>query len=237
MTPITYIELQNTPIFKQLELEEALLRAHNENFCLINTGTPSPAVVMGISAPIEDHLNTDYIKAQKIDVIKRFSGGGTVVVDENTVFITFIFNHKSLPIHPFPEPILKWAASIYSEVFPFEQFALKENDFVLAEKKFGGNAKYIQKDRWLLHTSFLWDYSKELMQCLKIPSKRPAYREDRNHQDFLITLNKLFSSPLKLKENLRKTLDKNFKVTQTYDKYPNHFLEKPHRKSTQLLNL
>ncbi len=42
------LQLQNMPILEQLRLEEALLRADDRNWILINRGSP-PAIVMGIS--------------------------------------------------------------------------------------------------------------------------------------------------------------------------------------------
>lgn len=52
-------------------------------------------------------------------------------------------------------------------------------------EKIGGNAQYIKKDRWLHHTSFLYDYKPHLMQLLKHPKKTPAYREGRGHEAFV----------------------------------------------------
>lgn len=43
------LKLRGVPILRQLQLEEALLRADSANYCIINEGTPEPAIVMGIS--------------------------------------------------------------------------------------------------------------------------------------------------------------------------------------------
>ena len=43
------LRLTRIPILQQLQLEEALLRADSSNWCIINDGTPAPAIVMGIS--------------------------------------------------------------------------------------------------------------------------------------------------------------------------------------------
>lgn len=44
-------------------------------------------------------------------------------------------------------------------------------------RKFGGNAQAITRQRWLHHTSFLWDFKPENMQLLKAPVRAPDYRE------------------------------------------------------------
>jgi len=71
---------------------------------------------------------------------------------------------------------------------PPPQFKLRENDYVLGERKMGGNAQSIVKDGWLHHTSFLWDYDMKNMEYLTLPNKRPDYRGDRDHDDFLVRL-------------------------------------------------
>jgi hypothetical protein len=50
MQPILkLLRLSRFPIYHQLVLEEALLRATTDNWCLINDGAFAPAIVMGIS--------------------------------------------------------------------------------------------------------------------------------------------------------------------------------------------
>ena len=52
-------------------------------------------------------------------------------------------------------------------------------DYVFGHRKFGGNAQAITKDRWLHHTSFLWDYQQDRMALLKLPARAPEYRAVR----------------------------------------------------------
>lgn len=178
------LHLQNTSIYDQLLLEEQLLREDDRNFCLINIGS-SPAIVMGISGKAEVLVHLDRLP-YSIPILRRFSGGGTVVVDENTVFITFICNKIDHAFPAYPEPILRWVESVLAPAT--EGLKLRENDFVIGEKKCGGNALYIKKDRWLVHTSFLWDYDPSRMGLLKHPVKTPKYREGRLHEEFVCRL-------------------------------------------------
>ena len=46
---INLLRLRSFPILDQLRLEECLLRASRENWCIVNDGTQPPAIVMGIS--------------------------------------------------------------------------------------------------------------------------------------------------------------------------------------------
>lgn len=190
---IDIIYLKNVPIFEQLLLEEKLLRKKEGNFCLFNTGS-SPAAVMGISGKPLELFDTEKIKEKNTPVIKRFSGGGTVLIDENTLFVSFICNKNVFSFPSYPERIMQWSEDVYKKSFTLESFALKENDFVLGNLKCGGNAQYITKDRFIQHTSFLWDFCPKNMECLLHPPKTPLYRKGRSHKEFLCTLKEHFSS-------------------------------------------
>lgn len=229
---IHLIQLKNTPIFEQLQLEEALLRSDERSFCIINHGS-AKAIILGISGDPAAHLNVDAVRKAKIPVIKRFSGGGTVIVDENTLFITFIIAKDHLDIHPFPEPILRWSADLYTDAWHIPHFQLRENDYCIGEKKCGGNAQYIKKDRWLHHTSFLWDYSEKNMELLRLPDKRPKYRHNRPHKDFLCRL-KEYGSMDQLIDRLKEALVKRLYISN----FPlSSWKEKSHRQSAHFLSL
>lgn len=210
-------------------------------------------VIMGIGGKPEKLLNIDKIKDDGVIVIKRFSGGGTVVVDHSSLWTTFIGRTKDIKtVKPYPKDIMKWSADeIFHNVFkrleasyydridqhgtmkrtlmmdtkscglaasfftsktkmpaasnfshshssPNDndrskfQFELRENDYVLGDYKMGGNAQSITSGSWLHHTSFLWDYENENMEYLQIPEKRPSYRGDRNHDNFLVKLKSVY---------------------------------------------
>lgn len=189
---------------------------------------------MGISGKTENDLNIESVRRDQIPVIRRFSGGGTVIVDENTLFITFIMEKSDFDIHAFPEPILRWSAALYKECWKIPDFQLVENDYCIGKKKCGGNAQYIQKERWLHHTTFLWDFAQENMNYLTLPPKRPKYRENRSHLDFLTTLKSHTKDPSQLIGLLKKSLEKRLDVV---DFSLSTWKERAHRKSTVLLEL
>ena len=206
---LNLVHLSHYPIYDQLILEETLLRTDKRNWCIINEGSPT-AIVMGISGKKEELIDCDRAAQNGIPLIKRFSGGGTVIVDENTLFVTFIFQKEAHDFPAYPEPILRWHEHLYREAFAHDHFHLQENDFVIANKKCGGNAQYIKKERWLHHTSFLWNYCNERMSYLLFPKKTPNYRQQRPHTEFLCKLADLFPSRNTMIENLKHTLNKRF---------------------------
>ena len=53
MLKLNLCVLKNVPVWQQLAIEEALLRADDENWCVINEGS-APAIVFGISGKIDE---------------------------------------------------------------------------------------------------------------------------------------------------------------------------------------
>jgi len=221
-------------IFKQLQLEEALLRVDHRNWCILNQGS-SDAIVMGISGKPHELINKESYSRNSVPVIRRFSGGGCVFVDHDTLFVSLICNHKAINIAPFPNQILCWTGDLYKPFFPNNSFQVRENDYVLGNHKFGGNAQYILRNRWLHHTTLLWDYCQEKMNLLSMPPKMPGYREKRPHSDFLCKLHPHFKSQKLFLENFIESLSKHFTVIRSSLVEATPYLEKPHRKATTLL--
>ncbi len=232
---INLLELSSFPIFQQLQLEEALLRAHHENWCIINYGT-TPAIVMGISGQVEKQVNSSLLMHSPLPVIRRFSGGGTVIVDQHTLFVTFIFNAISLPTLCCPQKIMQWTSAFYAPLFKGLDFELRENDYVLGNRKFGGNAQYLCKGRWLHHSSLLWDFSVEKMAYLKMPTKIPLYRDKREHANFLCKLSSVIKHPQELIESIKKELQQHFPIQLASLSTALEIIKKPHRQATQLLS-
>ncbi len=225
------IHLKNCPIFKQLQLEESLLRCDTRNFCILNEGS-SPAIVMGISGQMEQLVDTKKQAQNPLPVIRRFSGGGTVVVDEETLFVSFICQKEAHPFAPYPEQLLRFGESLYQQAWQIPGFHLKENDYVIGERKCAGNAQYLRKDRWLQHTTFLWDYESEKMDYLLHPPKTPQYRQGRAHQDFICKLSNYLPTKDHFFTQLKTALGQRFTVIELSPEDITETTQLPHRKST-----
>ena len=225
------IVLKNYDIYKQLLLEEALLRATNKNWCVLNHGSP-PRIVMGISGKLEKLVDLSKIATSQIPVIKRYSGGGTVIVDADTFFVSLIFQKNIHPFSCYPEPILRWSEGFYKEALGIPDFHLRENDYVIGEKKCGGNAQYIKKSRFVHHTTFLWDFKKSHMDMLLHPEKTPKYRAGRSHHHFLCRMKDYLPKEEVFFQSLIKTLENRYRLQETPLSAVYPLLSENHRKTT-----
>jgi lipoate-protein ligase A len=263
------------PLLDRLCLEEALLRADARNWLVTAHGEPgapgaAPTIVLGVAGQLERLVHVEAAAARGASVLRRFSGGGTVVVDAGTLFAGFVLNQRDVaPARPlFPRDIMRWSEGVYAPVFahtfgggaggagagaqsaaattagahgvattkeantpdgalaasgarpsppvaaqapaaaiakattPFTaasaaaasaapSFSLREHDYCWGDRKVGGNAQSVSRERWVHHTSFLWDFDERNMQLLRLPERRPDYRRDRAHGDFVAALSRL----------------------------------------------
>ncbi len=216
------VKTKQLPIFRLLEIEESIMRANknaHESFFFISQGNPERTIVMGAGDGRTPHklLHTDKCIEDSIPVIKRFSGGGTVIVDKSTIFVGIAassqllhdghFSHhkdkedslKYDGFKPYPLDIMRWTELLYKKCFAqfpaknlSQHFSVRENDYVWnKEKKFGGSAQYVtggKVSRFTHHTSFLWQFDDKNMSYLKLPERRPEYRQSRDHSHFLCKL-------------------------------------------------
>ncbi|XP_024539699.1 uncharacterized protein LOC9660133 [Selaginella moellendorffii] len=96
-----------------------------------------------------------------ISVVRRASGGGTVIVDRDTMFVTLVCSSSFVK----PLAMTCWASKLYTDVFR-DVTGFQMDGFF--ERR--------ACNRGFLHTSFLWDYNPANMNYLKFPPRVPAYR-------------------------------------------------------------
>lgn len=137
--------------------------------CLLNCGVPKPWIVLGLSGKPERLINVGVARERGLGAVRRFTGGGTVVVDHDTAFASLIMNRTDVGLPSTgplsPHAVMEWSMSVYGDVFnprrrsevrspSFVQatltcgshaqvphFQLVENDYTFGDAKFGGNAQ------------------------------------------------------------------------------------------------
>jgi len=59
---------------------------------VVNTEIVKDSIVLGFSGKPLELLNIAKVKKDNLQVIRRYTGGGTVVVDHSTVFASLVLN-------------------------------------------------------------------------------------------------------------------------------------------------
>jgi lipoate-protein ligase A len=150
------------------------------------------AVVMGSSERAEDAVNSEACAQLGVEVLKRCTGGGTVLQTGG------VLNYSLAT--PAPDRLDLMAGfrqgtdliRALLEAFGVAGVVQGTCDVAVAGRKISGNA---QARRWrslLVHGTLLVDFDFDLAEkVLPHPLREPAYRQARSHRDFLVTLRAL----------------------------------------------
>ncbi len=150
------------------------------------------AVVMGASRRLHEDVFALACRADGVPVLRRSSGGGTVVVGPGTLNVTVILPETAAPglwaVDAAHRHVLeRLAAAIGRAGVAVELQGL--GDLTFGGRKCGGSAQRRLQHHFLVHCSILFDLAIDrIEQYLAIPARQPAYRAGRSHSEFLITL-------------------------------------------------
>ncbi|MFC2151228.1 lipoate--protein ligase [Bacteroidota bacterium] len=160
------IQNKYTDPYFNLAAEEYVLKNFKDNCFLLYRN--KPAIIVGKHQNTLAEINYEYVKEQKIDVIRRLSGGGTVFHDLGNLNFTFIQNVENkeniVDFKKYTKPIIEVLQKLGVDA-KFEG----RNDIMIKGKKISGNAEHIFKDRVLHHGTLLFSSKiQDLSLALKV---------------------------------------------------------------------
>ena len=187
------LDLTLPTIAENLALDEALLDKVVDYGPTLRLWEPaSPAVILGRSSRIDLEVDRSFCDANSIPVMRRCSGGATVVAAPGCLMYAVVFptaDHPELAevdrAHRF---VLERLCAAFDQL-GFEVSVAGASDLVWRERKFSGNSLRCKRDGLLYHGTLLYDADLDMIaSCLKMPPKQPDYRNRRPHRDFLVNL-------------------------------------------------
>jgi len=151
---------------------------------------PIPVVVLGSGCRLLDDVQEENCVAEGVPILRRSSGGGTVLWGPGCLLYSIILGFERHPqlteIRPSYRSILDGVAAAVG-LPGIEQAGI--SDLTFGGRKFSGNAQQ-RKQRALLHHGTLL-YAFDLAgvsRYLRPPARQPDYRGQRDHQAFLLNL-------------------------------------------------
>ena len=152
-----------------------------------------PFVVLGYSGKIRSEVNLEACRLKQIPVLRRASGGGTVLQGPGCLNFSLILNLKR-------SKHLKKITDANRFIMKAHQKALNPllgrrvtlqgfTDLAFNRLKFSGNAQRRKRRFLLFHGTFLLHFNITPMErLLPIPARQPAYRKNRPHSSFLTNI-------------------------------------------------
>jgi lipoate-protein ligase A len=173
-------------------------------------------IVLGRISKLEEDVKIEEAKKDGVEIIRRMSGGGTVLQGPGCLNYSLILSYER-------NLLLKDIRKSYEFILNKICDSLKSlkikaefepiSDIVLKGRKFSGNAQARKKRYILHHGTILYDFPIEMIEkYLKMPKDEPLYRKGRNHSDFLTNIN---ADPHDIKQAIYSAWEgKNSRTTQ-----------------------
>ena len=147
-------------------------------------------VVLGVSRGIEKDAERERCRADKVPILRRASGGGTVLQGPGCLNFTLVlplgYAAGLGDINQSYRAILDPCA----EALGLDGVSMLGScDLALGDRKFSGSAQKRSRYCLMHQATLLYDFDLELIPLyLRHPDKQPDYRQQRDHLDFLTNL-------------------------------------------------
>ena len=150
-------------------------------------------VVLGYSNKTQVEVNLDACRALGIPVLRRCSGGGTVLQGPGCVSYALVLRIRegsaTANITEANAFIMNRNRNALNSLLDGEVLVQGHTDLTMRGLKFSGNSQRRKRRFLLFHGTFLLNLDLALVeQVLRLPGKQPSYRRDRSHKDFLTSL-------------------------------------------------
>lgn len=145
-----------TNVHFNLATEEYLLKNFTEDIFMVWQNAPS--IILGKHQNIWEEVNLDFIENNKIEVVRRYTGGGTVYHDLGNVNLSFIETGNNFNFDKFTNLSLEILSSLGIKAQSDARRALNIDGL-----KISGSAQSVHKNRVLYHATLLFNSDLEVL--------------------------------------------------------------------------
>ena len=191
------IHRPHTDPYFNIAAEEYFLKNFKEDIFMLWQNKAS--IVVGKHQNTLAEINYLYVKENKIPVIRRISGGGTVFHDLGNLNFTFIQKGekgKLVDFRKFTTPIL----DVLNEMGVTAVFEGK-NDLRVNGLKISGNAEHVFKDRVLHHGTLLFSsVLTDLGKALKVKTEKFVDKAVKSNRGIVANISDFLETPMEIEE-------------------------------------
>lgn len=221
------LELSLSTAAENLALEEALLaeaeQQEQPRELLRLWESPELAVVLGRSSKSALEVHQHFCQQQEISILRRTSGGASVVIGPGCLMYTVILSLVEQPqlgvINNAHQYVLGRVVRALQPICP-EVSHQGISDITLGTHKVSGNSLQIKRKVLIYHGTLLYDFPLDVLpKCLDFAPRQPEYRSGRGHRDFVANL------PLS-QSQIRDALIESWEATSIRQTWPKDQVEK-----------
>ena len=188
---MTLLDLTLPTAAGNVALDEALLLAAEAGTggeVLRLWEVPGYAVVVGAGGSVEIDVDGAACAADGVPVVRRASGGGTVVIGPGCLCASVVLRTDRPGLDTIPGAtafVMGKLRDAVAAVVPGVVIA-GMGDLAVAGRKVCGSAQQRKRAHVLHHASLLCGFDRSRVgRYLRAPEREPAYRAGRGHADFL----------------------------------------------------
>ena len=188
-----FLILKSKNPYLNLAIEEYMFSETSDDVFMLWQNEPS--VIIGKNQNAYAEVNMDYVKENKIHIVRRITGGGAVYHDLGNVNYSFISTREKISgidFKYFTEPII--------EALENMGIAAKlsgRNDLLFEDKKFSGNAQHAIGGRVLHHGTILFDSNLEVLSsALYVDEEKLRARSIKSARSRVVNLKGLIAEKL-----------------------------------------
>ena len=189
---VRLIDLKLVPPIRSQTIYHALAYALDPSSpdTIILVGPTDPYVCIGFHQELEKEVDVEYCRAHGLPMVRREVGGGAVYLDQNQVFMQWIFHRGALPADLgerfalYVKPLVETyhALGIPANYRPI-------NDVHVRGKKIGGTGAAQMGEAEVVVGSLMFDFNFDLMaRILKVSSEKMRDKIFQSLNEYMTTM-------------------------------------------------
>lgn len=177
---------------ENLALDEALLLAAEEAGEVLRLWeVPTYAVVVGSGGSVSIDVNDTACADDGVPILRRASGGGTVVLGPGCLCFSLVLNYEHAPrLNEIPASNRYILGRVVRALAPAVSASVEgTSDLAVGGVKFSGNSQQRKRTHFLHHGTLLCGFDlTRVARYLNAPERQPDYRRARPHAEFVTNL-------------------------------------------------
>lgn len=158
-----------------------------------------PAIIIGRNQNTVEEINTEFVDANGIHVVRRLSGGGAVYHDVgnlNYSFITKDDGESFRNFKKFTEPVIKALAEM-----GVKAELLGRNDILVEGRKVSGNAQFATQGRLYTHGTLMFDTEIErVVSALKVKKDKIESKGIKSIRSRVANISEFIEEPMTIEQ-------------------------------------
>ena len=183
-----------------LAIEEYVLRTmdiEEDSFLLFYINEPS--IIIGKNQNTIEEIDTDFVEANGINVVRRLSGGGAVYHDLgnlNYSFITKDDGESFRNFKKFTEPVVQALAKL-----GVKAELIGRNDLLVEGRKISGNAQFSTQGRMFSHGTLMFDTEIDtVVSALKVRKDKIESKGIKSIRSRVANISEFLEEPMTIEQ-------------------------------------